>query len=173
MALRMRTRRSGFSLIEVMIAAAIFLTIALGILPFFTFSMRNNRSGAESTELANMARSRLEEFFQLPFSATDMTITTGSENTFDDYYSQQDQTWKPGAPPAGDPAIWLRTTRVRQYSVNALDDGVLDFATEALPAGTAAGQIHLKEIVVQIQGVRLNSLFGAPKRLTLSTLKSS
>ena len=176
--LRRRRPSAGFSLIEVFIAAAIFLTIALGILPFFSLSMRNNRSGAESTELANLARSRLEEFFQMPFDAPDLTLDAGmSDKTFEDYYSQATEQWvdcgPPPCPPVADPGPWQRTTIVRQYSISALDDGVLDPATEALPDTAPAGAVHIKEIVVQIQGVRLNSLFGPPKRLTLRTIKSS
>lgn len=166
-----RRRGDGFSLIEVLIASAIFLTIALGVLPLFSRSLRDNRSGAESTELTNLARSRLEEFFQLPFDSPRLTLATGIELVFDEYYSQSSESWKTGAPPTADPAVWTRTTRVRQYQIGALDDGFLDPATEALAAGTAAGQIHLKEIVVQV--TRVSSFFGPPKRLTLRTLKSS
>ena len=170
--LRPRRCAAGFSLIEVLVASVLFITIALGILPLMTQSMRNNRSGAESTELANMARSRLEEFFQMPFDSTDLTLDTGIEKPHLDYYSEANREWVDGTPPPEDPARWLRTTRIRQYGIAALDDGDLDPATEALPAGTPASQVHIKEIVVQLQGVRTNSLFGPPKRLTLRTIKS-
>lgn len=162
----------GFSLVEVLVASVLFITIVLGVLPLMTQSMRHNRSGAESTEIANMARSRLEEFFQMPFDAPDLTIDAGIEKPHLDYYSEADRKWVDGAPPPEDPARWLRTTRIRQYAIAALDNGTLDPATEALPAGTPLSQVHIKEIVVQLQGVRTNSLFGPPKRLTLRTIKS-
>lgn len=170
-------RQSGFSLIEVLVAAVIFLIIALGVLPFFTIAIRDNRSGAESTELANMARSRLEKFSQLPFDAPDLTLEAGtSAKTISDYYSFADKEWRSCSspcPPTEDAGAWLRTTTVRQYSIGALDDGVLEPATEALDDTAPAGAVHLKEIVVQIRGVRLNSLYGPAKRLTLRTIKSS
>ncbi len=165
-------RRAGFSMIEVLVSAAIFLIIVLGVVPFFTLAQRSNRTGAESTELANHARSRIEEFFQMPFGAPDLTLDSGtSEKVHDEYYSSTTHTWKDGAAPVADPALWQRTTRVRQFSINALNDGVLAVA-EALPDTAPAETVHIKEIQVLVESVRDSSIFGPPQRLTLTTIKS-
>lgn len=166
--------RAGFTLLEVLIAMALFLVVALGILPLFTQSMTSNLSGRESTVAANFARSRVEQFFQLAFNSADLTIDDGTEKVFEDYYSEQDDEWKDGAAPldGSDPAVWTRTTTVRQYSSNALEDGTLDPATEALPAGTDPNFIHLKEILVELEGTREGGPLLPAKRIALRALKS-
>ena len=136
----MRNQR-GFSLIEVLVASTILLVVAVGILPLFASSIKSNQSGNDSTQVANFARERLERFIELPFNSTDMTIDAGSEKTFTEYFSLADRIWVAGAAPADDPALWTRTTVVRQYPVEALEDGQLDPASEALAAGyRAAGR---------------------------------
>lgn len=170
--LRSPSGSAGFSLIEVLIAGLLLLGIALGVLPLFTSSMVNNTSGSESTKVANMARSRLEQLYQLPFSSPEMTITAGTENALDQYYSIYDDMWKDGIAPVdgSDPAAWTRTATVRQYAVSALDDEVLDPA-EALPAGTDPSLVHLKEIEIIVQGLRQSTVLGPTKQITLQGLK--
>jgi type II secretory pathway pseudopilin PulG len=165
-------RRAGFSLVEVLIAAALLLFITLGVLPLFTRSMVDNNSGAESTQVANMARSRLEQFYQLPFNSTEMTITGGTENVFTDYYSLNERVWKVGTPPndGSDLVGWTRIATVRQYSVNALDDEILD-PGEALPAGTDPSRIHFKELEIVVRGLRQSTVLGPSKQITLRGLK--
>lgn len=164
----------GFSLIEVLIAGAILLVVALGTLPLFTRAMISNKSGAESTSVSNFARERLEEFNQLPFDSPDLTIDAGTSKVFDEYYSLQDKRWKDYTNttiPTTDPAGWTRTTTVRQYSVTALDDGKLDPA-EALGPTALPINVHFKEIVVAVQSARLGGPLGPGKRIALRILKS-
>lgn len=160
----------GFSLIEALVAAAIFLIIALGLVPLFTRSMISNVAGAESNDVSNFGRSRIEQFYQLPFNAADLTIDAGTEKQFDDYYSLADHSWKDGAAPVGDPAEFERTTIVRQYHINALTDGELS-TDEAEPAGTPADFIHLKEIEVTIVATRETGALGSGKQIDLRALK--
>ncbi len=54
-----RRGEQGFSLVEVLIAAAIFLVVALGIVPLFAQAIVNNRSGADYTTATNLAKSEL------------------------------------------------------------------------------------------------------------------
>ena len=190
MAMEMRrSRPAGFSLIEVLIAGFLLLIITLGILPLFTRSMIDNRSGAQSTEVSNVARSQLEEFFQLPWDATRMVLVGGdlaggTIKAFGDYYSLADEEWKvcaapmPDCDPAnctvpvGDPARWTRVTCVRQFSNDHVtNDGVLA-DDEALAFDAAASQVHLKEIVVRVMGAQQSAVFGPTKRITVRTLKS-
>jgi Tfp pilus assembly protein PilV len=52
----------GLSIVEVLIASALLLIIALGILPLFSRSIISNRQGLDSTEVSNMARTQMEEY---------------------------------------------------------------------------------------------------------------
>ena len=67
----------GLSIVEVMIAAALLLIIALGILPLFSRSIISNRQGLDSTEVSNMARTQMEEYAQLPFNHLMLTVPDG------------------------------------------------------------------------------------------------
>ncbi len=172
MALRRTARarsENGFSLVEAMIAAGLFLVIVIGVMPLFTRAAVNNTSGRESTEASNHARSRAEEYLELDFNGPEMTIATGTERVAMDYFDPTSERWDPAVPT--ERHAWTRTTTVRQYSVAALADGVLDRA-EALPAGTDFSQIHFKEIQVTVQGVRDSGPLGPPKDITIRVLKS-
>ncbi len=163
----------GFTLIEVLIGLFFLLVIALGVLPIFFRSSIENVAGKEATEVTNLGRSELEEFRQLAFDSVDLTIDTGTEKYFDEYYSANDKMWKPGAPPTdgSDPARWTRSTTVRQYSAVALDDGQLD-PGEALPAGTDPSFIHLKEIHTTLDSNREGAGLGPSKSTELRVLKA-
>lgn len=183
-------RTAGFSLVEVFIAGVLLMAIALGILPLFTRALRENRSGAESTDVSNVARSQVEEFLQLPWGSPKLVLVAGDANggtvkVFGDFFSDADKRWKacndplpPDCDPANclvpvaDPARWTRTTCIRQFSnEDVTDDGVLSDA-EALAFDADPSQIHLKEIVVRVQSVGQSAVFGPAKRLTVRTLKS-
>lgn len=169
---RRRSER-GLSLIEAVIAAGILLVLAVGILPLFAQSMSNNQSGADSSTVSNSARSAVEEIFQLPFNSAPLIPTAGTELVTESYYSLADGEWKAGPePPDGsDPALWLRTATIRQYSVNALDDEIVD-PSEALDFDADLGQIHFKEIEVEVEGTRSAGPLGPSRRITLRMLKS-
>jgi hypothetical protein len=188
MAMR-RSGAAGFSLVEVLVAGALLMVITLGTLPLFTRSLSENRSGAESTEVSNVARSQLEEFFQLPWDAPRMVLLAadlngGTVKAFGDYYSLADSRWKvcvsamPDCEPAScdvpvaDPARWTRVTCVRQFSnTDVTDDGELT-DDEALAFDAVPSRVHLKEIVVRVRGARQSAVFGPAKRITVRTLKS-
>lgn len=167
---RGRRGESGFSIVEVLVASAIFLIAALGLLPLFATSINNNFAGREATDVSNFGRSRIEEYLQIPFDA--LEVPAGStEAVITDYYSKTDEVWKLGEPDSADPATWLRRTRVRQYHISdRLDNGTFD---TPLDGGTPNSDIHLKEVVVEVEPVRnpLNPL-GAGKTVTMRTMRS-
>ena len=80
MALWTRRQRSsaGFSMIEALIAAAILLIIALGLLPLFTRSINDNVSGNDASQATNGSRTEAEEMLQLPFNNTRLAVPAGS-----------------------------------------------------------------------------------------------
>ena len=161
----------GFTLIEVLIASALLMVVTLGLLPLYVRSIGDNAAGAESTRLTNFARSRIEEYSQLDFNSPELTIDTGSAKVVSDYYSHYYREWRDGTPPAADPPAFVRTVTVRQYNATALQDLRLDPA-EALPNGTGNSFVHLKEVVVVIQGTRQLALLGPAQRITLRIVKS-
>lgn len=167
MRLETKTGERGFSIVEVLIAAAIFLIIAVGVLPLFVQSIRNNVSGREATDISHVAKSRVEEMLQVPYNS--LQIPAGStESVVTDYWSRSTKTWQTGTPTAND-AVWLRTTRVRQFALSDLTaDGV---ANTPLDGGTPAGQVHFKEIVVELRSANANIL-SSGKSLTLRMLRA-
>jgi prepilin-type N-terminal cleavage/methylation domain-containing protein len=166
--MEMRAKRQrGFSVIEVLIASAIFLIIALGVLPLFAQAIRNNLSGRDATDVSNLGKSRVEELLQVPYDT--LQVPAGlTEAKTDEYYSQQDKTWKPGAPPSDDPALWLRTTRIRQFTLGDLQK---TGTAKPLLGGAPAGDVHIKEIVVEVRSANSNPL-SSGKTLTLRMLRA-
>lgn len=162
----------GFSVVEVLIASTIFLLIALGVMPLFTQSIKNNLSGREATEVSNHSRSKIEELLQMPFASPEMTVpTTGNVGETVEYWSETEKKWKPGdTPAAGEKALWLRTTRIRQYAISDLkDNNVLDNPL----AGTAAlGQVHMKEIEIEVEHLREDGPIGGGKTLKVRMLRA-
>ncbi len=165
-----RARERGLSIVEVMIAAALLLIIALGILPLFTRSIISNRKGLDSTEVSNLARSRLEEFVQLPLNDPQLTVVGGStELVVAEHFSEKDEKWKAGTTPdAGDHAIFTRTTTVRQYSIDSTTTTGL---SAALDGNASPLAVHLKEIEVTILG-RAGGPLGPQQQLTTRVFKS-
>jgi prepilin-type N-terminal cleavage/methylation domain-containing protein len=69
-------RESGLTLIEMLISLALLGFVLLGIAPLFIASVRSNYSGYEYTSIHNLARDRLEQLMNLPF--TDGQLSTGT-----------------------------------------------------------------------------------------------
>ncbi len=70
---------AGFSIIEALIASAILLIIALGLLPLFSRSISDNVSGNDATQATNGSRTQIEEMLLVPFSNDRMTIPAGAD----------------------------------------------------------------------------------------------
>ena len=166
-----RTER-GFSVVEVLIATLIFLIIAVGILPLFASSARNNLDGREATEVSNYGRSTLEDLMQADFNHARLTVPVGSTAlTTEEYFSRKDETWKAGTGSSADPALWRRRTIVRQYGYNdLLDDDEFD---TPLPGGAPVGDVHIKEIEVQVWHARdqQSLALGGGRRYTVRVLR--
>ena len=165
-----RFRESGMTLLEVLLASVLFLGISLGVVPMFTQSMVSNTSGNDSTKASNFARGRTEELKQLPFNHPDLTIENGSEKTVEEYYTSNDGLWHPYPVPTDIKPEWSRLTTVRQYNVDSLEDDRVEI-DEALPAGSDASFVHLKEIQVAVQ--QAGGLFtSSAKAITVRTLRA-
>jgi len=185
----------GMSLVEALIAMALLLLVAIGILPLFTRAMVNNAAGSEATAVANHARHRLEELGQLPFNNLAMTIEDGNERlTADVYYSgdfnaQGDETWAQAGSGSG-AQLRDRVSRVRQFELvdppGAVDsdlDGVVDgfggfgdedrdgeFDDPLGPVDPAA--VDLKEISVELVSPRQGGPLGTSPRYRVRNLRA-
>lgn len=179
--MRQRHAQRGFSVVEVLIATLIFLIIAVGILPLFAASTKNNMDGREATETSNFGRSAVEDLLQAQFNDPRLTIPAAANvSTVEQYFSQKDQVWKTGTGSSADPALWRRQVRVRQFNINDLaDDGIFD---DPLIGSTDPGQVHLKEVEVQVWNSRDDkaalvngrpfTTLGMSRRFTVRMLKS-
>lgn len=160
----------GLSIVEVLIASALLLIIALGILPLFSRSIISNRQGLDSTEVSNMARTQMEEYAQLPFNHQMLTIPDGDEDlVVEQHFSEKDHRWKAGKDPAGgDTALFTRTTTIRQFGI---DPSVPSGLTAPIQGGDPPATIHLKEIQVNVLG-RAGGPLGPQKQITVRVFKS-
>jgi len=164
--------QGGFSLIEVLIAAAILMVIALGVLPIYTSSVKQNLAGFDYTRVTNYAKERLELYNAIPWNGPDMTIPAGSNQLVtQEYYSKQDKAWLPGtvttAAGAGKTPLFTRVTTLQQYGIND--------ATFSTPLDGSAppSAVHLKEITVVVQALRApGNPLGSAKQVTLRNFRS-
>jgi Tfp pilus assembly protein PilV len=172
---RSRLSETGFSLIEALIAAAILMIIALGLLPLFSRAISDNTSGNDASQATNNSRTQVEEMLQLPFTNQRLVVPAGSKLLeTKDYWTrgnaQQEGSSNEGwwANPSGHGLVlWNRTTHVRQYSISDLADGKLD---TPLDGGVQPTFVQIKQIEVVVDNPKKN-LFGNGQGITLTVLK--
>ena len=165
---RAKRRQTGFSLIEVMVAGVILLVIALGLVPLYMRSIRSNVEGFDYTQVSNWAKSRAEEYLQLPFGDPRLTVPGGAtELKAEESYSYVKDRWMTEADrqavESGAEPLFTRTTTVRQF-------GIADLA-EPLAGGTPDEAVHLKEITVAVEGNKTGVL-GGGKEIAVRVFKS-
>jgi Tfp pilus assembly protein PilV len=169
---------AGFSLVETLIAALLFLVVVIGVLPLFLSSITNNVAGNDYLNATNFARSDAEQFRKLPPSDPSLTIAGGgTTRVTEDYYARDpSQTsvgqWvaTPAAAAAGQEVLWKRTATARQYSAEALTDGTLS-TDEALDGSYDPTKIYFKEVQVQLSSQRQTASLGPGRQLTFRVFK--
>lgn len=181
-----RRAETGFSLVEALIATGILLMIAIGVIPLFATSILNNSRGSDSTTATNHSRSQIEDMLQLPFSAASLTVpNAATQAETDEWWSMgntglvNDSTegWLASKPSGTDPANtvvpWVRKTIVTQFSVSALDDGVLG-TSEAELGSTPPNNVHLKQVQVEVDSAKqgLTSGLGGGEKVILQVVKA-
>lgn len=172
MAMKRTTSSSGFSLVELLIAMTFMAIIATGIVPFMVRSTTNNMTSNETSNVTNVARNTLERYFQADFNDPIVTLSTGTELVVDEYYSRDDDEWKPMPISGSDVAKWTRSITVRQYAITAIDNGKLEHS-EALDAGASVDQIALKQVEVFVESQSaMRAGFGPKRNVTLTLVKS-
>lgn len=147
-----RRGEAGFSMIEALIAAAILLIIAIGMIPLFARSMVNNALGSDYTQATTYGKSNIEKIAKGTFESKDLTLTAGTSLQRVEYVEKPatkgtpvtDLDWKYTVT-NNNALVWTRTTRVRQFKVTAIDDGVL-LDTEVAAAGADPQDWQIKEV---------------------------
>ncbi len=168
---------AGFTLIEVLIASLLLVSVIIGVVPLFVKSMANNLEGARLSEVTSQARTHLEALYSLPFTALQLTVPAGQTMLLTrELFSRDQERWFDEAsfPTTEEPA-YSRTIRVRQFSSDSVSNiDRLFEASEALDGATPASLVHLKQIEVRVDTGRPSTLNirGARKATTLRLLKS-
>ncbi len=73
--MRTRSREAGLTIIELLVALALLGFVLIGIVPLFIGSVKSNFSANEYTSIHMLARDRLEQLMNLPF--TDPKLAPG------------------------------------------------------------------------------------------------
>ncbi len=143
------------SLVEVVIAAAVLLVVAVGTLPLFVRSTFNNIHGLDSTQASQHAISEHENLmvlavddrrFELANPLPEHTVRSagagpGDEMLLGDFFWDRgarapspvavrlgDGDWITDPSAAQDLVFWRRRSLIRQYSYADISDGVIDAA---------------------------------------------
>ncbi len=145
-----RRARQGFTLVETLIAGAILLILAIGVLPIFIRSLASNAQGGELTMKTGQAGSRIEEFLPMNVNNTKLAVTSGTQSlTYNAFTLGQPATAAVGSDtnrgwltesttpptswaPARGNALWRRETTIQNFNIQDLDTATLNYAG-ALP----------------------------------------
>jgi len=175
---------AGFSLLEMVIAAALLMFIALGLIPLFVRSIRDNETGSDFTTATSGNKSKLEESSQIPLDTLDLVPDLGTtQHLARDSWTQGDSTkvsdrnegWWAGIPTDKGRILWKRESTVYQYGMSSLDKQKGDYVlspNERLPGGTNPIFAPLKEIEVVVESETQNTILGGRRRMVFHGLKA-
>jgi len=147
---------AGFSMIEALIAAAVLLILAVGMIPLFARAMINNALGNDYTQATAHGLTGLEKPEKLPLTNIDLAGTRVQyvEKGLQTGSPVSDLDWK-YTPTNATKVVWTRTTQQRYYSVTALDDGQLT-SDELLPAGSSLSVWNIMEVTTLLDSGKTN-----------------
>lgn len=172
--LKRRSGESGFSLIEALLASLLLVIVILALVPLFAQSMQNTLAGREYSVASQHGRSLADEYYQLPLDGEELLLPVG-ESVLEgsDWWDGQQHLWVDTAPtfsPGGAlPPAWRRDVTVRQYNVNdLLEEGRL---ANPLDGGSPAPQVHLREVIVEVESERSGGGAREGRTATLTTVR--
>jgi Tfp pilus assembly protein PilV len=166
----------GFTIIEGLVATAILLVVAIGVIPLFASAILNNSKGSDSTTASNFSKTNVENLLALPFTGPNMTITAGNKLEVDDW-------WKPGNGKINDPtqgwtltapstttiATWNRVTTIQQYQTeDILTDGALTTPLDT----SVSSQAGLKMVTVSLASRKPGGILGNGERITVQMIRA-
>jgi len=175
---------AGFSVVEALIAAAILMIIALGMIPLFSRAILNNSRGNDYMQATTHGEGDLEQVVEAPLQNSRLAVVAGNQRRNVDYLqtrgvetplrSVTDVDWV--ATPSGtNPVAWTRTTQVRQFAYWAVADGELTDA-EVIPGPADASQWQIMEVSAWIDSGKSASgtagAMGSIQRSSFQYLKS-
>ena len=144
-----RRREAGLTLVELLIALALLSFVLLGIVPLFLSSVKSNYSGNEYTSIHILARDRLEQLMNLPFTDAQLAPAV--------YANDQPPTLPNPQNPSALSAVvnpFSISYQVFQYQIPNADisAGIVANGAPFTPTRiTAAGQVfHYKRIEVTV-----------------------
>lgn len=176
------SQAAGFSLIEVLIAAAVLLIITLGVLPMFVNAISNNVEGADLTQLVHQGTGQVEALIQAGLDDA-LLDTSGGTNVTTQLWGPESRRWvEESAFPPDENATMRRVIRVSSFQMPKPTPGQRnyqnsdgswmefdDIATEV--SGAVPSQVRRIEVVVDFLESSRNIL--APRRqLTLRFFKT-
>ena len=173
---RARSAEAGISLVEVLIATLLLFLIVMGLIPLFARSAVNNAMGADATQISNQAKSQLDRVLNSGFNGNALTVPAGAtEGVTVEYWDPDREAFTTTVPTNLSTVRWRRTTRVRQYSMSALDDGVITpsgLDSDALAGDIDASFVSLKEVEVVVESFpgRTGSAGIPARRIVTKTL---
>ena len=163
-----RRGEAGFSLIEGLVAAVIVLVVALSLIPLVASSMRNTAAGRDYSVASQFGRSQVDELNDVPFYDDDVVVPAGQTVVEREAYWDPDSHRWTGSPSTS-PSAWGRTTTLRQYNVNDLvTSGRL---VDPLDGGAPAPQVHLREVIVEVETTRGGGPLGSGREVRMTLLR--
>lgn len=159
------SRQGGLAMLEVLIAALLFLVIMLGTLPLFTRAMTSNNAGSLATNNASDIRDAIETGYQV---AWDQVVP----GTVTEFAALGDPEWHDSLPP-GETLRATRTTTTLQYHISHLSDGELSQDEADAWAGADETNVDLKEIRVNVLGeAEIGNQNAKTRNVTQSVVRS-
>lgn len=157
--------RAGFTLVETMVSMGVMLFVALAIVPMFTRSMAAATSGREKTDVTTFLRVADDQLV-MPLGRGETVPQAGVKTRETAFSWCQGDNQLVGDPAEGwfaDPSskgqvLWDRRTKLRQFSVRALDADTEGYSeltdVEAIAGGATPEQVHLTITDVLLDGRR-------------------
>jgi hypothetical protein len=143
-------RKSGFSLIEAMLAVSIFTIGMLGLIPMVMYTIQGNMFGIRITKAASLCQDIVEDLKAGPYIGADLAdatrgdggytvFPTAAPEYFDDY---------------GNPSVAGQATFIRQWKVEerALPQNVKDIVAEVYWLDPKYGRVMTVRAGVTIAG---------------------
>jgi len=145
-----KMRRSGFTIVEVIVAMGLMALAMLAIAPLFVGGLKNNAVGWDYSSLNTLAKQQLEEVLQYTFTDARLAVPTGA--TFN-----------------GNPGQAYRRPLVGPYELVYV---VQDYLTTSIPApgsvpNPATAVTDTNAAWVLSPGVKMISVYVASTRSSL------